>query len=500
MKMYSGSSLETRINEITSVHLNEMNKEHNNITSIEITSVPRAHDSWVNNETKNESEVDKNESIMNRIGKSFVFSITTVAVPVLFVIPWSTIPRTNSIIYQSSWMEITLPMSTILILVSATDLLNLTIWTKESSIMSLYIYVKMVSVYLLPMVLINILFYIIWTVYLDYKHPIPFLGLIGPLPVQIFFLASLWCLLPTKLAKKEDFRRKLKIYTGYFFWGLLIIVQNDVLTFLFTNFLSELQFLVAFMVAGCREFDKRVRTKMVNMMMGEEDEPATALISITISSTYSFFIALRLTGANIETVFCFLAIDFFLHSRMTYKLIKAHKNRVNNVNLECESRTDNIIVKKLIIAELVEGFTPIIYGISIALAFYGPNAEILANIGSNFWGKPIDDIYQVVSMMLLLFAVDTISAVINSICIWKATKIDMLQEFCCVLRKYWYFMAIKLSYTMAGYFMTNDINLGLDTSGKFEWITPEGRLSLIGNASDLTFDGKFNILINNTLI
>ena len=52
MKMHSSLRLVKRINEITSDHSNEMNNENNSITSIEITSVPSAHDVCVNNETK----------------------------------------------------------------------------------------------------------------------------------------------------------------------------------------------------------------------------------------------------------------------------------------------------------------------------------------------------------------------------------------------------------------------------------------------------------------
>ena len=49
----------------------------------------------------------------------------------LFVMPWTTIPRTNSIIYQAYWMEAMLPLLTIHVLGALTDILNLSTWTEE---------------------------------------------------------------------------------------------------------------------------------------------------------------------------------------------------------------------------------------------------------------------------------------------------------------------------------------------------------------------------------
>ena len=97
-------------------------------------------------------------------------------------------------------------------------------------------------------------------------------------------------------------------------------------------------------------------------------------------------------------------------------------------------------------------------------------------------------------MMYLLFSVDTICAIINAVWIWKATNMNMIQQFGIVMRKYWHFMALKLTYMMFCHFVTNDVNLGVDTSGKFEWITPEGRLNLLYNSTEISYDQKSMIL------
>ena len=51
--------------------------------------------------------------------KSVLISTGTIALCVLFFIPWTTVPRTDSIRYQSYWFETWLPHATLTILDAA---------------------------------------------------------------------------------------------------------------------------------------------------------------------------------------------------------------------------------------------------------------------------------------------------------------------------------------------------------------------------------------------
>ena len=81
----------------------------NNMTSQNAASSTSVNDTPINDKIKTDSKHKQNESVQKSIAKIFVFSISTAAVSIIFVLPWTTIPRTNSIIYQSSWMEVFLP-------------------------------------------------------------------------------------------------------------------------------------------------------------------------------------------------------------------------------------------------------------------------------------------------------------------------------------------------------------------------------------------------------
>ena len=173
--------------------------------------------------------------------------------------------------------------------------------------------------------------YAIWSVYLQFNHPLPNLGNVKTL-INIFTITiEIWFLLPSHLLGDKEFRQKLRTYMMFLAWIATIIVQNQVLIFLFANFPAGFQFPVAFVFAAFRQIDKQVQSRLVTRMMGNQDEPAAALLTINVSSRWSFFIAIRLVGAEFPTLCCTVAIDFVLHMIQTYKSIKEYKFTERNL-------------------------------------------------------------------------------------------------------------------------------------------------------------------------
>ena len=457
------------------------------------------HDSPCGDNPQVRNEEKENNLSPKEVSKGLCVSFFgIIAVSVIFAVPWTTIPRTDSIIYQSHWMEEILPSATLCIMWAGCWLLELTSWTQERSLMSLFVLLKMYVVLLITYVVFYILCSLIWSVYLGFNHPPPYLGMII-VPTSTIASLGIWFLLPSDLLDKKDFRRKLKVYMLYFPWIIIILIQNELLSLFFSHSPAAFQFLMPFMVAGCRELDKRVRSKIVTKMMVKQDESAIAWLVIAVNSNYAIFIAIRLVGAEWVTIFCTVAIDFVLHLKMTYQITKEF-GKANDERTENNNTEKNILITKLVLAELIEGFIPIIYGTCMAMAYYGPNSHILSNVGNTYWSDEIKNIAPLFCTMSILFAVDTLSVVINSLCLWKLVCVNAVQELCRVLGKYWFFLAIHLGLTMAGYFASTDINFGVDGSGSFLWKTHEGRLRLIYNSNDLADKEKAMLLGNWTLI
>ena len=449
-------------------------------------------------EENSQEEVEKNDrkfTLQNMFEALGTSGFGIIGFSLLFIVPWTSIPRTDSIIYQSHWMEVLLPTASFQLLTSGRQVLNLTTWTQETTIMSIWNYLKVYFLSLIPSTLLYISANVLWSVYLQHNHPLPFLSIIVYLPTSIINVTGLWFILPANLLTRKDFRQKLKIFTFYCFWLLIPMIVKEILSSLFINPPGGFQFLIPFLIVGWRELDKRVILKVVKKMMGELNEGAAALIAISIGSDYSFFIAIRLVGAELATVCCTVAIDFALHLRMTIKIIKEYK-RVNNEKLA--NTRNNTKIASLIIAELVEGFTPAIYAIGIIMAYYGPNARLFSNIRNNYWSTEIEDLGPLFVTMSTLFGVDIISVMINSFCIWKLVKVNMLSEIFRVLKNYWYIIALSLSANMSGYFATIDINMGNDATGSFQWTSNEGWIKLVNTSIVLTNEEKLDLIAKAT--
>ena len=93
------------------------------VNTISVISVNGELDS-----NENHMVTEQEESALKCICKIITCTIATVGLSVLAMVPWTTIPRTNSIIYQSYWMEILLPSVCLSMLLAGSDMLNLTIY------------------------------------------------------------------------------------------------------------------------------------------------------------------------------------------------------------------------------------------------------------------------------------------------------------------------------------------------------------------------------------
>ena len=313
-------------------------------------------------EEEEEGKEGKNESkwMSNAIVKSLGFLLFgIIGLGLLFAIPWTTIPRTNSIIYQSYWMEALLPAASTLVVYAVAVCNDLATWTNEKELMSIVNILKLYSISLLPYMLLYISCYAIWSVYFQFNHPMPFLGLMV-VPMIMIFSIGLWFTMPSYLLAKKHFRRSLQIYMFFSVWVQAVNIQKEILSYLFANAPFGFQFLVPFLVAGCRELDKHVKSKLMNKMNGSQDESAKVLVAVQVSCQFSFFIAIRLVDASLLTICSTVAIDSVLHLKMTYEIIKELR-KVYIDGRENETTEVKTKMTKLIIAELIERLTPIIW-------------------------------------------------------------------------------------------------------------------------------------------
>ena len=145
--------------------------------------------------------------------------------------------------------------------------------------------------------LLYILAYVIWSIYFKFNHPLPQLGLIL-IPTWILFMIGIWFIPPSDIVSKKHFRKRMKFYMLYQLWQFIAMISREILSNLFANAPLGFQFLIPFLVAGCREIDANIRSKLVTKMMLVKDERSITLHEIIVISEWSFFIGIEIFDFN----------------------------------------------------------------------------------------------------------------------------------------------------------------------------------------------------------
>ena len=462
--------------------------DEDQISVISIGYLPPNENKKERSRIKDEIQGDNETSAWNIC---HVFSVLIVCG--IVAVPVTLVPRINSIFYQSKWYEFNFVMIGVLLLSAANEVLNVATYFKEESLLSIRMLLKTYSFHMVAWTVTYLIAYMIWCQYFEYNWPIPFLGYIYFILITIR-PAAIWVLFPRNLKRNKDHQRNFRLYYLYVINAIIFGVLKESLSILFKSLPGNTQWIVAFLVPLLKQFETLLQSRLVNRMTGGQDEASEVLLGLAINSAYSFFIAARLKNVKIMTVCFIFTVDFFLQLKMTYKIVQLN-NLVKDEMTGKGTIEKGRMATKLVLAELTEGMTPILYAMVFSFAYYGYNGTILGNVKNDYWGyRQVDDIWHLFKMMIVLFAVDTLSAWVNSFILSSVAKISLFRESCRIMKRYWHFIAVKFALRLALMFVTKDINLGMDATGEWNWITNDGRIKMINSSINLSNEEKYMLL------
>ena len=388
-------------------------------------------------------------------------------------------PRHNSILDQSYWFEINIVTASTCFISTAFILLDFIVLFGKSSVVTIRFFLKNYLANFLTRVIGFLVIYMIWTKILEYNHPMPWWGLILYFPNKIVSVISVLLMLPREFSFEEDTKKKLKNFVWFEFgWILAGIIK----TLLGTSFEklrnTDAQCLMALMFLMSKKFVSFFLSKLMNRIVGSDNERANCNLTTHINLSYGVFIATCCIRARPATVVCLVAVDALMQLMMTYKIVKMHKNTTVDENGISNKQRQKALLK-LVLAELCEGLVPLAYAVSFAMAYYGPNMELLGFGKNNLWPvKVVVDVSWTFQVMLGLFFIDIASLSLNSSIIWIFCKVNLVKELCSALQKYWYILAVKLANDVLLHLSALDVNFGNDLSGQFVWIENGKNVSL----------------------
>ena len=138
---------------------------------------------------------------------------------------------------------------------------------------------------------------------------------------------------------------------------------------------------------------------------------------------------------------------------LVHQIIQTHKkigesndNEQYSLLLKAEKKS---AIVSLVTVEFIETSIPLLYAFGLIAAYYGPNASLMIGIKNEYFGiivPPITDLQNVLTVLLMMAAIDAISGILIGTLLGFFCKINIFKELCEILQKYW----IHLSIFMGG--------------------------------------------------
>ena len=388
---------------------------------------------------------NKNPSKVKGYTLNLMFGFIILGLSVLFSTPTVLIPQHNAVLYPEYWYEVMISASTVNSLgLVLNTMLEYKIIFKEDEFSSLKCFLSFFIVAALGVILPFTSCYLIWTVWLRYNNPMPFVGFCYYIS-YFAHLFQLWLMFPVKERKSK--RKRIKAYFLYRFWFLVISLQNMALRMVFNKLPINTQWIMGFVLPLVREMNTWILTRFLEKSTESDKTVAKLITTISINVVHAFFVAIIISSmANQLTSFCILGVDLLLNLYACCKITKiTHKiEALSSENFDTlqsiKSETMNLFA-----IEAIEVFIPFILVLTFLLAYYGPNGEILGGIRNSYWHfKEIYDIGFIISELALMFSIDLLGLLLISLILYKCCKTDFFYEGYKIMKIYWPIMAIKI--------------------------------------------------------
>ena len=320
----------------------------------------------------------------------------------------------------------------------------------------------------------NVVFYIIlgccthfiWTLGFNNIPPMPMGGLIPGFFGWYLTIFVMWAkLFPPEKRNDPKFRTRLNSYAWYLvLWSLIPfqVPTMDIIYFTLTS--MNLQWAMALVIPLFRKLVEWMLPKLFSKAVGyrkgwtklEENEPAAFCLETQIAQAYSVYIAVKLSSFSPDnlTTAGILGVEFLVNLYHCFQIIRTH-NKIgeNNDNehysllLKAEKKS---AIVSLVTVEFIETSIPLLYAIGLIAAYYGPNASLMIGIKNQYFGiPPITDLQNVLTVLLMMAAIDAIGGILIGTLLGVFCKINIFKELCEILQKYW----IHLSLFMGGEIM-----------------------------------------------
>ena len=283
----------------------------------------------------------------------------------------------------------------------------------------------------------------IWCNVLGYFEPIPNKGTVLYMLCLPVTIARRWKLIPLRRRMEPTFKKEYIGIVGWSLWNFVMSFQIGLIRVLLENIPRETQWITALLLPLTKIVNDYILDKLITMAsLSENLQDSKMMVAITNSLCYSIGFAITFTNVTKTTEFLLLGINFGINMSLVYKAIRLTK-RVSGIDAETtEYRSQKEkVVAELVLNETIEMIVPFAYIGSFLMAYYGPNNDIMGGVGCTIWKfEKADGLYSLIGVVEMAFF-DSVSLILAGGLLWKYSRINIFQEYCKTIKKYWIHVA-----------------------------------------------------------
>ena len=383
---------------------------------------------------------------------TYIFLVLIISI--VFTIPAIIIPQNNVIDYPEYWWELIIQTGLGVLSFSIDTYLECKTIFRYKRMASYGCLVRQCGVLMIATVTLTSFITLLWVWILDYNLPFPFFGIVQYLSGMTIHLIHVWFEFPSELRANKIESKRIRSYFWYRLWFILYGFQKFALKFILLALPTAAQPVIALIFPLTRELNLRVLSKFLENANDPESTnkmvpKLTATISVNIVN--SFFVALIIaSNATVTTSNCIIAVDFLLNIYSSVRIVQFHQKTTPEDAIPTLESTEYDLKKKeetldLYAVESIEYLVPLIYTVTFLIAFYGPNADIIGNVGMTRWKfQGVEDVKSYIEELLKIFAIDLAALIVSTIIFWKLASINMLREGYKIMKLYWPMIAVKI--------------------------------------------------------
>ena len=289
---------------------------------------------------------------------------------------------------------------------------------------------------------------LLWAYVLSYQIPVPFNGYIIYLNSIIFILLTLWFCLPSEWRQDVNFQKRFRRFVAGGVYSTQSLINYAVVTGVLQNIPEDYQWVACLFLFLVRELNSWIVLKLHAGSADGDFDSTKIYLTIDIGVHHANFLALTVGNtATVASTSVIIGVDIVINICLCLKILYLkHKNET----LESKEKIVELI-QELVINEWIEVTVPIGYLLCLLLGYYGPNKDLIGDIGNSFWQfKALDDIEVSITRLLIFCGIDLICLILTGYILWRFARISLYKSYVTLSREFGLSFATCFSMHLTG--------------------------------------------------